>query len=513
VLADLPDDVAYRQIGISRYETCGVTTDGELRCTPPLREVIEPEVGAEYTKVSVGHGVACALDSRRRVRCFGNDPLPGHEPVGTFLDVGVGDQTACVVRVEGDAPAGTVECWGKNDYGQHHLAGDDYVEVLVGEHNTCGRHLDGTVTCTHNTFTGWFGDEDDCGVSPACLPRPGASAACGEGGCVYRCLTGYRDDDGDLGDADGDGCETAVCGGVVCPPHLEGWPVWCNARDHCEYAPEEDPRAAEVYVPPGVLPMGSPGDEDPRWGTEGPVHDVTFARGFWIGKHEVTVAQYQACRDAPVCGEPSVTAWEGRNGLNTAEGGRSSHPQNGLQWRQCGDYCAWREMRLPSESEWEYAAKGPEHRKYPWGDAPEPTCANDTVVFNEDGGEAGQGCGDGGTTATASTPARRATRWTPTAARPTATRPTPPATRAPRSATTASTTTATARSSRSRAAAGSSVPGTRGSGRWAATGGTTASTRWRTTRWPPRSGCHRGRSRWGRRRARAPTGARTRCTT
>jgi len=218
-------------------------------------------------------------------------------------------------------------------------------------------------------------------------------------------------DDGCGGVVDCGGCGEGIpcvegrclaCDGVVCPAHPEGWAAVCNVRDHCEYAPADDPLLAEVWVPPGVMPMGSPGGEDPRHADESPVHEVTFAVGFWIGKHEVTVAQYEAC---PECTDPSVADWPGRNGLNTVANGRSDHPQNGLQWQQAIDYCTWRGMRLPSAAEWEYAAKGPVHREYPWGDVPEPTCANGTAVFNEAGGEAGYGCGDGGTAPVGSKPA------------------------------------------------------------------------------------------------------------
>jgi len=173
--------------------------------------------------------------------------------------------------------------------------------------------------------------------------------------------------------------------------------VGCNGRDHCEYTLADDPLAAEIWVPPGTFPMGSTEGQSPHRG-EDPVHDVTFAEGFWIGKYEVTVAQYGACAE---CTEPSVDGWPGQ-GLNTADD-RPTHPQNGLQWQQAVDYCTWRGMRLPTEAEWEYAAKGPVHRRYPWGDEPEPTCANDTANFDEPNNAAG--CDGNGTMAVGSKPA------------------------------------------------------------------------------------------------------------
>jgi len=233
---------------------------------------------------------------------------------------------------------------------------------------------------------------------------------CVEGRCdgaAQTCVEAGAVEDGtpcDRGHSQCRGGTCLECGGSGCPVHPLGWAVACNARAHCEYAPADDPLLAEVWVPAGVMPMGSPDDENPRHADESPVHDVTFAAGFWMGKHEVTVLQYEAC-DAAGCTAPSVQDWDGAGwGLNTVAE-RPTHPQNGLQWQQAADYCAWREMRLPTEAEWEYAAKGPVHRKYPWGDGPEPTCANDTAVFNEAGGEAGYGCGGGGTAPVGSKPA------------------------------------------------------------------------------------------------------------
>jgi len=158
--------------------------------------------------------------------------------------------------------------------------------------------------------------------------------------------------------------------------------------------------------------MGSTGEG----GTvdETPVHGVTIGTGYFISKHEIVVSQYEACNQAqPVtCTTPSTADWNGNNwGTNYWEDGtdpgdgsnifhdRPTHPQNGLTWQQAKDFCAWVTPggRLPSESEWEYAATGPVHLKYPWGDSPEPTCSNNTAVFNEVGGTSGYGCGNGGT--------------------------------------------------------------------------------------------------------------------
>ncbi len=195
------------------------------------------------------------------------------------------------------------------------------------------------------------------------------------------------------------------CGGMVCP-ELDGYTAYCNVKDFCEYArtePTEDWHQWDVwiYVSPGSFWMGSPDSEAGHQADESPMHEVTFAEGFLIGKYEVVVEQYEACMAAnpEKCTPPSTTDWPGTQGTNTSQDGKSAHPQNGLTWQQAKDFCAWvaPSGRLPSEAEWEYAATGPVHRKYPWGDAPEPTCLNGTAVFNEAGGTGGYGCGQGGT--------------------------------------------------------------------------------------------------------------------
>ena len=197
-----------------------------------------------------------------------------------------------------------------------------------------------------------------------------------------------------------------VCGGTTCPV-VSGYTVSCNGQAHCEYANVDTTgwKAYDVwiFVPAGSFTMGSPSGESGHQSYEDPNHVVTFAKGFLMGKYLVTVLQYEACMSASpsTCTAPSTADWDGNGwGTNTSANGRPTHPQNGLTWDQAGAVCAWRVTqgggsngRRPSEAEWEYAATGPTHRKYPWGDTPEPTCANNTANFSE----SSYGCGTGGT--------------------------------------------------------------------------------------------------------------------
>ena len=214
---------------------------------------------------------------------------------------------------------------------------------------------------------------------------------------------------------DAESLEGRICGGVACPL-LAGYTLTCNLKQHCEYANEDDNGWRQwdvwVYVPPGMFWMGSDGEGGQL--DELPVHSVTIDYGYFISKYEIVVEQYEACHSEQpgLCTTPSTADWDGSNwGTNYWEDGidpgdgdnifhdRPTHPQNGITLQQAKDFCAWVTPggRLPSESEWEYAATGPVHRKYPWGDSPDPTCSNNTAVFNEAGGTGGYGCSQGGT--------------------------------------------------------------------------------------------------------------------
>lgn len=86
---------------------------------------------------------------------------------------------------------------------------------------------------------------------------------------------------------------------------------------------------------------------------------------FWIDRTEVTRAQYQRCVDADVC--EATPASE----VST----EPDQPINRVMWVQAFNYCHWRGARLPKEHEWEYAARGVESWKYPWGDIWNPNNA------------------------------------------------------------------------------------------------------------------------------------------
>jgi formylglycine-generating enzyme required for sulfatase activity len=130
-------------------------------------------------------------------------------------------------------------------------------------------------------------------------------------------------------------------------------------------------------VPAGPFFMGCNAAVDSECGPEEkPSRRVELA-GFMIDRYEVTVGDYQAC-----VGTGSCTAPHPGDGCNYGKGGRDDHPVNCVDWDQAYVYCAWLGKRLPTEAEWEKAARGIDGRKYPWGDSPEPTCEY-AVMFDE----------------------------------------------------------------------------------------------------------------------------------
>jgi formylglycine-generating enzyme required for sulfatase activity len=126
-----------------------------------------------------------------------------------------------------------------------------------------------------------------------------------------------------------------------------------------------------VYVPAGEFEMGS---NDPFYNNERPPHPVALG-GFWLDQTEVTNAQYRRCVEAGICKPPATTHSFTRPAYYD-DPAYDGYPIIYVNWYRAVAYCKWAGGRLPTEEEWEYAARGPESRWYPWGDMPDKTRAN-----------------------------------------------------------------------------------------------------------------------------------------
>lgn len=116
-----------------------------------------------------------------------------------------------------------------------------------------------------------------------------------------------------------------------------------------------------VYVPPGEFQMGNNG-------ADAPIHSVTL-EGYWIQETKVTNRMYAQCVAVGACTPPAQEV----GGPVFSNPGFANHPVVGVTWDQAQAYCTWMQGRLPTEAEWEKAARGTEGQLYPWGNA-EPAC-------------------------------------------------------------------------------------------------------------------------------------------
>jgi formylglycine-generating enzyme required for sulfatase activity len=125
-----------------------------------------------------------------------------------------------------------------------------------------------------------------------------------------------------------------------------------------------------VLVPAGEFLMGN---DESAFAPEKPAHLVTLD-DYWIDRYEVTNAQYRLCLDAGVCAEPELWWNDELNG--------DDQPAL-VNWEEAQAYCGWVGARLPTEAEWEKAARGVDGRMWPWGNEFEPSRAN--LHGDEDG--------------------------------------------------------------------------------------------------------------------------------
>jgi formylglycine-generating enzyme required for sulfatase activity len=138
--------------------------------------------------------------------------------------------------------------------------------------------------------------------------------------------------------------------------------------------------AGMVLVPEGIFTMG----DNNRDVGEGPAHSV-YLDAYYIDRYEVTNEQYMDCVDEKKCDWPANISSKTRPGYyGNPEFG--DFPVIYVSWDMARAFCTWRGVRLPTEAEWEKAARGVDSRSYPWGEtdvdcsrANYNACGGDTV--------------------------------------------------------------------------------------------------------------------------------------
>lgn len=142
----------------------------------------------------------------------------------------------------------------------------------------------------------------------------------------------------------------------------------------CMSGIKDDTKENMIFIPEGSFTMGFKIDNDHDWGDmdEEPVHQVTLS-SYWIDKYEVTSSNFtkflnenknEAHRFIEIT--PSVTVQFDDNVYQPRKG-LENYPVNRVSWFGADAYCKWKEKRLPTEAEWEKAARGTDQRIFPWG--------------------------------------------------------------------------------------------------------------------------------------------------
>jgi formylglycine-generating enzyme required for sulfatase activity len=211
----------------------------------------------------------------------------------------------------------------------------------------------------------------------------------------------------------------AGCGGTSPPPSTGGTSAPTDAASGSASpaastaspaasaaAPSIDPKAgiertdergiSQVWVPPGTFLMGTDETDPtgelapPTWArselaAERPQHEVSISSGFWIDETEVTNEAFEAFVDDGGYTNEALWSELGLRWLSSVDAStlpvecddsEPTHPRACITWYEAEAYAAWRGGTLPTEAQWEYAARGPASTIFPWGDEWDPARAN-----------------------------------------------------------------------------------------------------------------------------------------
>ncbi|HEY3822103.1 MAG TPA: formylglycine-generating enzyme family protein [Polyangiaceae bacterium] len=162
-------------------------------------------------------------------------------------------------------------------------------------------------------------------------------------------------------------------------------PVVPGENPYEESAPNRSPVVHQpVVARDGMLRLGAGhfvmGSSSPRAPSNERPARPTNVPPFWIDRTEVTVGAYRACVGAAVCSRPARTS-----ATCTFDAGDPELPVSCVHWRDADAYCRFAGKRLPSEREWEYAARGTFPASFPWGGG--PSCANAVTLVNDQSGK------------------------------------------------------------------------------------------------------------------------------